>query len=282
VTGVKVVDASALGALLFGEPEAGAVAERLMGVRLAAPALLGFELANVCLVKIRREPNRRHALKDALRLAARLAIEWVAVDHVEALELAEATGLTAYDASYLWLSRMLGCELITLDRKLARLGFVSRVSCPAPPGARPELGTSLAAVTRRPRLNADHSPIGIGRQSAFRLIQEDEFVAEGIANARASPDRNVERALDRLAARAQEARESLVGVGDHDVRLGADVQMNDQLRVGLRKREASRFAASPQQAMAELVAIEGNRRVQIGDAEQMIVDFSKYRLGMIH
>jgi uncharacterized protein with PIN domain len=41
---VKVVDASALAALLFGEPEA----ERLGNARLAAPALLGFELANVC------------------------------------------------------------------------------------------------------------------------------------------------------------------------------------------------------------------------------------------
>jgi hypothetical protein len=27
--------------------------------------------------------------------------------------------LTAYDASYLWLARMLGGELVTLDRKLA-------------------------------------------------------------------------------------------------------------------------------------------------------------------
>jgi hypothetical protein len=47
----------------------------------------------------------------------------------------------------------------------------------------------LAAITRRSRLNADHSPIGVGRQSAFRLIQQDEFVAKRIANARAPADR---------------------------------------------------------------------------------------------
>lgn len=119
MTGVKVVDASAFAALLFAEPEAEAIAERLEGARLAAPALLDFELANVCLTKIRRQPGQREALRAAFRLAHRLKVETVAVDHAAALDLAEATGLTAYDASYLWLARALEAELVTLDRKLA-------------------------------------------------------------------------------------------------------------------------------------------------------------------
>jgi predicted nucleic acid-binding protein len=119
VTGIKVVDASALAALLFAEPEAEAIAGRLEGARLAAPALLDFELANVCLTKIRRQPTQREALHAAFRLAHRLRIDTVAVDHAAVLDLAEATGLTAYDASYLWLARALGAELITLDGKLA-------------------------------------------------------------------------------------------------------------------------------------------------------------------
>ncbi len=36
------------------------------------------------------------------------------------LDLATETGLTAYDASYLWLARQLGAELVTLDQQLAR------------------------------------------------------------------------------------------------------------------------------------------------------------------
>jgi uncharacterized protein with PIN domain len=44
---VKVVDASAIAALLFGEPDAENISERLADGRLVAPALLGFELANV-------------------------------------------------------------------------------------------------------------------------------------------------------------------------------------------------------------------------------------------
>ena len=118
MTDVKVLDASALAALLFAEPEAETIAERLEGARLVAPSSLDFELANVCLTKIRRQPSKREALRTAFRLAGRLRVGTVAVDHAASLDLAEATGLTAYDASYLWLARALGAELVTLDRKL--------------------------------------------------------------------------------------------------------------------------------------------------------------------
>ena len=122
---VKVVDASALAALLFGEPEAEGVAERLGDARLVGPALLGFELANVCLVKCRRHPEREPALTRAFRLRTRLRIEELAVDHEAAIELAFSTGLTAHDASYLWLSRLLDAELITLDHRLAEAAAVA-------------------------------------------------------------------------------------------------------------------------------------------------------------
>jgi predicted nucleic acid-binding protein len=116
---VKVVDASAIAALLFDEPEAEIVADRLSGDRLAAPGLLLFELANVCLTKARRRPELRAALTKAFRLRHRLAVEIVEVDHDGALAFADAIGLTAYDASYLWLARELGAQLITLDRRLS-------------------------------------------------------------------------------------------------------------------------------------------------------------------
>jgi predicted nucleic acid-binding protein len=115
----KVVDASALGALLFGEPEAEAVARRLSGARLAAPALLPFELANIALKKIRRHPDLRAALMTAFDKFERMAIEVIAVDYDGVINLAERRGLTAYDASYLWLARVLDADLVTLDRSLA-------------------------------------------------------------------------------------------------------------------------------------------------------------------
>jgi hypothetical protein len=78
--------------------------------------------------------------------------------------------------------------------------------------------------TGRPRLNPDHSALDVCRQSAFRLVQQDEFVAKGIANARAPTDRNVERTLSGLAACAQETRESLVDIRNQNVCLGSDLQ----------------------------------------------------------
>jgi predicted nucleic acid-binding protein len=115
---VKVVDASAIGALLFGEPEAEAMAARLAGTTLTAPALLPFEVTNIALKKIRRHPDLRAPLLAAFALFERVAVDLVLVDHQAVLQLADITGLTAYDASYLWLARTLDTDLITLDAAL--------------------------------------------------------------------------------------------------------------------------------------------------------------------
>jgi predicted nucleic acid-binding protein len=119
---LKVIDASALGALLFGEPDGAAVAERLRGAGLIAPALLPFEVANVCVKKMRRHPDQRDALIVAFGMLDRMGVGVVEVDQSEALVLAERSGLTAYDASYLWLARRMSAELVTLDRELEAVG----------------------------------------------------------------------------------------------------------------------------------------------------------------
>lgn len=120
MTGIKIVDASTVAALIFGEAEAEAIAGQLVDARLVAPVLLEFELANVCVTKMRRHPLQRNALRTAFGLARQLGIEIVAVDYTAVLDLADQTGLTAYDASYFWLARELGGELMTLDRKLKK------------------------------------------------------------------------------------------------------------------------------------------------------------------
>lgn len=116
---VHVIDASALGALLFGEPAGEGVAERLTGARLIAPSLLPYELASICLKKLALYPARREALLAALRLADDMAIELVDVAAADLVELAGQSGLTAYDAAYLWLARLLDGTLVTLDHQLA-------------------------------------------------------------------------------------------------------------------------------------------------------------------
>lgn len=116
--GVAVVDASALAALLFGEPDAEAVADRLEQRRLVAPTLLRYELASVYLKKRRRHPERRPMLESMLLLHPEMGIEEVQVGTHEAVVLAEERNLTAYDAAYLWVARRLRASLVTLDDRL--------------------------------------------------------------------------------------------------------------------------------------------------------------------
>ena len=115
----KVVDASALAALAFGEPDAAAVASRLGSDALVAPSLLWYEIAYVCVSKIRAHPAERERILDALRMVGHLGVQVAEVEPVAVVQLAAATGLTAYDAAYLWLARHLRLPLVTLDRRLA-------------------------------------------------------------------------------------------------------------------------------------------------------------------
>jgi predicted nucleic acid-binding protein len=115
---IKVVDASALAAIVFDEPAGDAVTEVIRDCELVAPSLLGYEMANICWIKVRRKPEEREALLSALRMPG-LAAETLDVDQDAVVRLAVQTGLTTYDASYLWLANDLGIELVTLDRQLA-------------------------------------------------------------------------------------------------------------------------------------------------------------------
>jgi predicted nucleic acid-binding protein len=114
-----VVDASAIAAVLFDEPEATPIRASVHG-RLLAPGLIRYELASVCLAKIRRFPGRaaeieaRHALVDELDLRLHDP-QWS-----ELPRLAQRWTLSVYDAAYLQLAMALGAPLVTLDARLAR------------------------------------------------------------------------------------------------------------------------------------------------------------------
>jgi predicted nucleic acid-binding protein len=123
---LKIIDSSAIGAVLFGEPEAERMIEWIAGESLVAPTLVDYEVANICWKKLRQHPEKRESLIEAYSLFPRMALNRRRVSFPDVLALAEAERLTVYDASYLWLSRSLGLELITLDGDLltaARKGF---------------------------------------------------------------------------------------------------------------------------------------------------------------
>ena len=112
-----VVDASAVAAVIFGKPRAGETAAAIDGCNLIAPRLLRFELVSVALKKRLADPEAATGLE---RCPA-MAISERDVPLQPLLDLARETGLSAYDASYLWLARPDGLRLETFDRRLAAL-----------------------------------------------------------------------------------------------------------------------------------------------------------------
>jgi predicted nucleic acid-binding protein len=113
-----VVDASAVAAVLFDEPEAAPVAAGASG-RLVAPGLLRYEVANVCATKLIRYPDRAQELHARYRLLDQLAIDYAEPDWDLLPALAQRWALSAYDAAYLQLALLLNAPLVTLDARLA-------------------------------------------------------------------------------------------------------------------------------------------------------------------
>ena len=114
----RVMDASVLGAIIFDEPRAAEAYTLIRGFELNAPGLLAYELTHIAQKKSRAYPAQREAIEKALEAALLMHIQWSEVDHVEVLRLALETGLTTYDASYLYLARSLGLVLVTFDERL--------------------------------------------------------------------------------------------------------------------------------------------------------------------
>lgn len=118
VTPASVVDASAVAAVLFDEPEAAPVLASVAG-RLVAPTLLRYELASVCTTKLIRRPAEAQQIHARWRLLDSLAIDYAEPDWVELPQLARRWALSAYDAAYLQLALKLDARLVTLDARLA-------------------------------------------------------------------------------------------------------------------------------------------------------------------
>ena len=116
-----VVDASAFAAVIFGEDGGQAAAPAIERGLLYAPTLLRYELQRVAHKKCRLEPSRTRAVLEALERAVdpRSGIRWMDPNPIDVVLLASATGLSPYDASYLWLAGFLGADLVTLDKQLA-------------------------------------------------------------------------------------------------------------------------------------------------------------------
>jgi predicted nucleic acid-binding protein len=116
---VTVVDASAVAAVLFDEPEAEPILSSIAG-SLIAPSLIVYELASVCATKMMRRPADSETLLSRYALFADLDITLREPDWHALPQLAIEQRLSAYDAAYLQLAIAERARLVTLDARLAR------------------------------------------------------------------------------------------------------------------------------------------------------------------
>lgn len=113
-----VVDASAIAAVLFDEPEAAPIVASIAG-NLIAPILLRYELASVATTKLIRYPRRADEITQRYRLLDELAIDYIEPAWPDLPALARRWALSAYDAAYLQLALAHNAALVTLDARLA-------------------------------------------------------------------------------------------------------------------------------------------------------------------
>ena len=107
-----------MAAIAFADEQAAEIAALLDGEDLCAPSLFELEMTNATLTRCRRTRSKAESFVTALGHVLAMPIALHQVDPLAVLALAFDTGLTAYDAAYLWLSHELSVPLVTLDKKL--------------------------------------------------------------------------------------------------------------------------------------------------------------------
>lgn len=115
---VLVVDASVVAALLFNEPDADRIAERLTDATLVAPSTIRLDLDQLCLDRICKNHTTAENYLTALTLFDDMALTLIEQDHVDVVRYAFEHGVAINHAHYLCLRSSLATELVTLDNSL--------------------------------------------------------------------------------------------------------------------------------------------------------------------
>jgi predicted nucleic acid-binding protein len=125
ISRLVVVDASVVLKWLFDDEECVSQAVALRddfylrdAIRVIAPQLLAYELANGVVVAARRKRIPTDKAVEALSDLLALSVELREIEPLLSLELAFRYNLSAYDAAYLALASSEKCELWTGDKAL--------------------------------------------------------------------------------------------------------------------------------------------------------------------
>jgi predicted nucleic acid-binding protein len=125
-----VIDASALAEVVARSPRAPAVEAAFAGEDLVAPDLIGAEVLSVLRGWLLRSMIDEPAAGRAVTNLVTAPVRRYVTSGLERDIWAMRQNVSAYDATYVALARVVGCPLLTLDRRLAaapQLGIEVRV-----------------------------------------------------------------------------------------------------------------------------------------------------------
>jgi len=111
----KVIDASALMAIILTEPSRDKVIAWTMGTALVSPEMIDAEIGNGLINLFRRHKITEADLLTAYQRFQGIPLRKVNAGIPDALKIACRHGIFAYDAYYLEAASRLGLPLVTLD-----------------------------------------------------------------------------------------------------------------------------------------------------------------------
>ena len=116
-----VIDASAILAVIVDEPERDRVVEVTTGHNLVGPGSIPWEIGNAFSSMLKQHRLSIDAAKQGLSIFQSIPIRYLAVDMENAVSIAHANDLYAYDAYFLDCADRHVAPLLTLDRPLKRV-----------------------------------------------------------------------------------------------------------------------------------------------------------------
>lgn len=115
-----VIDASAILAVILGEPERDRIVEMTGGHNLVSPGSLPWEIGNAFSAMLKQHRLGIEEVRQGLSIFHSIAIRYLTVDLENALAIAHSVNLYAYDAYFLDCATHHAAPLLTLDRPLLR------------------------------------------------------------------------------------------------------------------------------------------------------------------
>ena len=115
-----VIDVSAILAVILHEPERDRIVELVRGCTLVGPGSIPWEIGNAFSSMLKQHRLDLKTAQRGVAIFQSVRIRYISVDMENALSIACANNLYAYDAYFLDCALRLSAPLLTLDRALQR------------------------------------------------------------------------------------------------------------------------------------------------------------------